>query len=95
MLSPKSYLYPGIYNCGCHDAVLLGTLVVNGMDYKGQSQGSFQGLDLIEDLYVGGVPDYGTIARNAGFNKGYVGMCRLTLILLWKAKQYQTVGCLV
>ena len=52
---------------------MAGTLVVDGMEYKGQAQGSFAGLDLVENLYVGGVPDYNSISVNSGFTQGFIG----------------------
>jgi dystroglycan 1 len=50
-----------------------GMLTVNGRDYPGKAPGSFRGLDLVEDMYMGGVPSYSAIARNAGFRTGFVG----------------------
>lgn len=41
--------------------------------YEGYSQGTFQGLDLSQLLYIGGVPDFGAIHKNAGFTSGFVG----------------------
>ena len=56
-----------------NDNDFVGTLVVNGREYKGVSPGDFRGLDLEEDMYVGGLPDFSAIARDAGFNTGFVG----------------------
>lgn len=36
-------------------------------------QGKFQGLDLNEDLYLGGYPDYAAVAKT-GLSRGFVGM---------------------
>lgn len=36
-------------------------------------QGKFQGLDLNEELYLGGYPDY-TIVAKTGLSRGFVGM---------------------
>lgn len=41
--------------------------------YRGTSPGSFQGMDLSQLLYIGGVPDFGSIHKEAGFNTGFVG----------------------
>lgn len=37
------------------------------------SQGKFQGLDLNEELYVGGYPNYTLLAKTAGLKTGFVG----------------------
>jgi hypothetical protein len=42
--------------------------------YSGTALGRFQGLDLVEPLYVGGVPDFRSIHRLNGFARGFVGM---------------------
>ena len=36
-------------------------------------QGKFQGLDLNEDLHVGGYPNYTSLAKTAGIKSGFVG----------------------
>lgn len=36
-------------------------------------QGKFQGLDLNEELFVGGYPNYSMIAKTAELNSGFVG----------------------
>jgi hypothetical protein len=41
--------------------------------YGGTALGRFQGLDLVEPLYVGGVPDFRNIHRLSGFTRGFVG----------------------
>jgi len=50
-----------------------GILTVNGREYRGSALGSFQGLDLVESMYMGGVPDYTAIATSSGFQRGFVG----------------------
>ena len=50
-----------------------GTLIVDGREYRGATDGRFQGLDLVDDMYIGGVDDYATIARAAGYRQGFVG----------------------
>lgn len=47
--------------------------VDDGGPYHGSSPGSFQGLDLSQLLYVGGVPDFGAVHKDAGFRSGFVG----------------------
>ena len=52
-----------------------GTLIVNDEPaYTGLAPGQFVGLDLVENMYLGGVPNFQTIPRAAGFNQGFVGM---------------------
>ena len=46
---------------------------MDGREYSGQSQGNYQGLDLVADMYIGGFPDFSRIARSAGFREGFVG----------------------
>lgn len=56
-----------------HDLVA-GTMYVDGQGpYNGATLGTFQGLDLVELLYVGGVPDFRNIHRLNGFTQGFVG----------------------
>lgn len=56
-----------------HDLVT-GTMYVDGHGpYNGTAPGTFQGLDLVEPLYVGGVPDFRNIHRLNGFTQGFVG----------------------
>uniref|UniRef100_A0A8C8S4Q0 Heparan sulfate proteoglycan 2 n=1 Tax=Pelusios castaneus TaxID=367368 RepID=A0A8C8S4Q0_9SAUR len=46
---------------------------------NGTSQGKFQGLDLNEELYLGGYPNYAAIAKT-GLSSGFVGCVRQLLI---------------
>ncbi|XP_078697736.1 basement membrane-specific heparan sulfate proteoglycan core protein-like isoform X9 [Branchiostoma floridae x Branchiostoma belcheri] len=51
-----------------------GSLSVDGLPAaNGTSQGNFRGLDLIEPLHVGGVPDYAAIATASGLKSGFIG----------------------
>ncbi len=50
-----------------------GTLFVGGQEYRGEAPGRFRGLDLREQMYVGGVPDFSTLARAGGYRQGFVG----------------------
>uniref|UniRef100_A0A5F9CNP8 Basement membrane-specific heparan sulfate proteoglycan core protein n=1 Tax=Oryctolagus cuniculus TaxID=9986 RepID=A0A5F9CNP8_RABIT len=53
-----------------------GSLIVGNLaPVNGTSQGKFQGLDLNEELYLGGYPDYGAIPK-AGLTSGFVGCVR-------------------
>ncbi|XP_056651603.1 basement membrane-specific heparan sulfate proteoglycan core protein isoform X5 [Monodelphis domestica] len=53
-----------------------GSLIVGNLSpVNGTSQGKFQGLDLNEELYLGGYPDYGAIPK-AGLSSGFVGCVR-------------------
>ena len=42
---------------------------MGGNEYRGVAPGSFRGLDLREDFYVGGVPDYNAISRASGYRQ--------------------------
>lgn len=42
-------------------------------------QGKFQGLDLNEELHVGGYPNYTALAKTAGIKTGFVGKTLLSL----------------
>uniref|UniRef100_A0A8C7BY28 Basement membrane-specific heparan sulfate proteoglycan core protein n=1 Tax=Neovison vison TaxID=452646 RepID=A0A8C7BY28_NEOVI len=53
-----------------------GSLIVGSLaPVNGTSQGKFQGLDLNEELYLGGYPDYDAIPK-AGLSSGFVGCVR-------------------
>ncbi|XP_048206407.1 basement membrane-specific heparan sulfate proteoglycan core protein isoform X3 [Perognathus longimembris pacificus] len=53
-----------------------GSLIVGNLaPVNGTSQGKFQGLDLNEELYLGGYPDYNAIPK-AGLSSGFVGCVR-------------------
>ena len=54
-------------------------IVDGGAPIEGEAAGTFQGLDLLESLYVGGVPDYDIIHRLSGFRKGQGFMGKLSL----------------
>ncbi|KAG7472084.1 hypothetical protein MATL_G00104850 [Megalops atlanticus] len=59
----------------------LGSIVVDGdTPINGSSQGKFQGLDLNEELYVGGYPNYSVIAKTTGLKSGFVGCLRQLII---------------
>ena len=47
---------------------------MDGREYSGRSQGNYQGLDLVADMYVGGFPNFSRLAQNSGFREGFVGM---------------------
>lgn len=48
--------------------------------FSGSHSGIYEGLDLIESMYVGGVPNFGQIHRGTGHTKGFVG-CISELII--------------
>jgi hypothetical protein len=51
-----------------------GKMIVDGEDvYTRTIHGSFQGLDLMEPLYVGGHPTFSNVHKLAGHSKGFVG----------------------
>lgn len=47
-------------------------------------QGKFQGLDLNEELHVGGYPNYTLLAKTAGIKTGFVGKTPLCLHCYWE-----------
>ena len=55
-----------------------------GNEYRGVAPGTFRGLDLREDFYVGGVPDYSSISTASGYRqvRHYIFLaCAIKLIL--------------
>ncbi|MEQ2158376.1 hypothetical protein GOODEAATRI_011686 [Goodea atripinnis] len=57
-----------------HRNLTQGFITVDGGEpISGKSQGKFQGLDLNEELHVGGYPNYTLIAKTAGIKTGFVG----------------------
>ncbi|KAG8431338.1 hypothetical protein GDO86_019022 [Hymenochirus boettgeri] len=57
-----------------------GSLVVDKQaPVNGTSQGKFQGLDLNEELFLGGYPNYDSISKS-GLNSGFVGCVRQLII---------------
>ncbi|XP_029013106.1 basement membrane-specific heparan sulfate proteoglycan core protein isoform X4 [Betta splendens] len=59
----------------------LGYILVDGGEpVNGSSQGKFQGLDLNEELHVGGYPNYTALAKTAGIKTGFVGCIRQLII---------------
>ncbi|XP_053546192.1 basement membrane-specific heparan sulfate proteoglycan core protein isoform X4 [Bombina bombina] len=54
-------------------------LVDNQAPVNGTSQGKFQGLDLNEELYLGGYPDYDAISKT-GLSSGFVGCVRQLIV---------------
>lgn len=49
------------------------TVDEDGGTFHGSATGRFLGLDLIEPLYIGGVPNIRSIHKLAGFSRGFVG----------------------
>ncbi|XP_041479561.1 basement membrane-specific heparan sulfate proteoglycan core protein-like [Lytechinus variegatus] len=49
-------------------------------EVEGRAAGNFQGLDLVQDLYLGGVPNFDEIPSTAGFTTGFIG-CVSRLII--------------
>lgn len=48
-------------------------LVNNEPPVMGKSEGRFQGLDLINPLYIGGVPDISLLSETSGFYSNFRG----------------------
>ncbi|XP_035997428.1 basement membrane-specific heparan sulfate proteoglycan core protein isoform X6 [Fundulus heteroclitus] len=64
-----------------HRNLTQGSITVDGGEpISGKSQGKFQGLDLNEELHVGGYPNYTSIAKTAGIKTGFVGCIRQLVI---------------
>ncbi|XP_078806357.1 basement membrane-specific heparan sulfate proteoglycan core protein isoform X13 [Oryzias latipes] len=64
-----------------HRNITQGYIVVDGGEpITGTSQGKFQGLDLNEELHVGGHPNYTVLAKTAGIKSGFVGCIRQLII---------------
>ncbi|XP_041129698.1 basement membrane-specific heparan sulfate proteoglycan core protein-like isoform X5 [Polyodon spathula] len=58
-----------------------GAIVVDDQaPVNGSSQGKFQGLDLNEELHVGGYPNFAVISKTTGLNSGFVGCIRQLII---------------
>ncbi|XP_049843588.1 basement membrane-specific heparan sulfate proteoglycan core protein isoform X30 [Schistocerca gregaria] len=58
-----------------------GSLYVDNQEaVTGETTGLFQGLDLKEPLFIGGVPDYRQISSQSGFTRGFKG-CVSRLVL--------------
>lgn len=62
----------------------LGTMYTDdGQYYTNNSRGGMQGLDLIQPLYLGGVPNFSLINKQSGFESGFVGefnlICSISL----------------
>uniref|UniRef100_A0A7N6A6L9 Heparan sulfate proteoglycan 2 n=1 Tax=Anabas testudineus TaxID=64144 RepID=A0A7N6A6L9_ANATE len=59
----------------------LGYIIVDGGEpINGSSQGKFQGLDLNEELHVGGYPNHTVLTKTAGIKTGFVGCIRQLII---------------
>jgi len=50
-----------------------GHLVVDDKEYMGQSSGRHIGLDLTENMFLGGVPDYRFISPHTAQRSGFTG----------------------
>ncbi|XP_029102224.1 basement membrane-specific heparan sulfate proteoglycan core protein isoform X4 [Scleropages formosus] len=58
-----------------------GSMVVDGQPpVNGSSQGKFQGLDLNEELHVGGYPNYSIVSKTTALKTGFVGCVRQLII---------------
>ncbi|XP_017274656.1 basement membrane-specific heparan sulfate proteoglycan core protein isoform X4 [Kryptolebias marmoratus] len=64
-----------------HRNLTQGYIIVDGGEpISGTSQGKFQGLDLNEELHLGGYPNYTLLAKTAGIKTGFVGCIRQLVI---------------
>uniref|UniRef100_A0A3Q2Z5D6 Heparan sulfate proteoglycan 2 n=1 Tax=Hippocampus comes TaxID=109280 RepID=A0A3Q2Z5D6_HIPCM len=58
----------------------LGSIMVDGGEpVNGSSQGKFKGLDLNEELHVGGYPNYTALAKTAAIKTGFVCIRQLVI----------------
>jgi dystroglycan 1 len=57
-----------------------GYLLVGDKEYTGRAAGRFVGLDLAQDMYLGGVPDYQAVMRTANQRSGFIGCISRLLI---------------
>ena len=48
-------------------------MINNGQAIQGSVSGRFQGLDLLTPLYLGSVPNVGSLPKTVGTRKGFVG----------------------
>uniref|UniRef100_A0A3Q2D071 Heparan sulfate proteoglycan 2 n=1 Tax=Cyprinodon variegatus TaxID=28743 RepID=A0A3Q2D071_CYPVA len=64
-----------------HRNLTQGSIIVDGGEpISGKSQqGKFQGLDLNEELHVGGYPNYSSIGKTAGIKTGFVCIRQLVI----------------
>lgn len=57
-------------------------LITSTSSRLGLMKGKFQGLDLNEELYVGGYPNYTLLAKTAGIKSGFVGESWISSVIL-------------
>ncbi|KFM78257.1 Basement membrane-specific heparan sulfate proteoglycan core protein, partial [Stegodyphus mimosarum] len=68
-------------------------------EITGSAQGRFLGLDLVEPMYIGSVPDFRAIEQNAGATRGFIGCIshyktgRVVHNLLREAEAYGISTC--
>ncbi|KAG8188529.1 hypothetical protein JTE90_004764 [Oedothorax gibbosus] len=68
-------------------------------EVTGSAQGRFLGLDLVQPMYIGSVPDFGLIESNAGATRGFIGCIshyktgKVTHNLLREAESYGISTC--
>lgn len=56
-----------------HVCARAGFLVVDNKEYTGHSSGRHVGLDIGQNMFLGGVPDYQTISPHAAQRSGFIG----------------------
>lgn len=94
-------IYPPLisHNLISYRLCILGMLVVDGKEYRIQIAGRFIGLDLAQDLYIGGMPDFRLISKEAKYNRGFKGLCETPIIVdvhlvLFRTCSYDAVNLL-
>ena len=54
--------------------------VDNKNQFSGETPGRFMGLDLSQEMYLGGIPDYSKIPQPARYTSGFVGKIYTTYL---------------
>nr|XP_055043671.1 basement membrane-specific heparan sulfate proteoglycan core protein isoform X19 [Misgurnus anguillicaudatus] len=94
---PTSIKLGEFHTVELHRNLTHGSLVVDGEHpVNGSSQGKFKGLDLNEELFVGGYPNYSLIAKTAEIKTGFVGCIKQLVIqgdeVIFKDLEKSSVG---
>ncbi|XP_073669052.1 basement membrane-specific heparan sulfate proteoglycan core protein isoform X18 [Paramisgurnus dabryanus] len=94
---PTSIKLGEFHTVELHRNLTHGSLVVDGEHpVNGSSQGKFKGLDLNEELFVGGYPNYSVIAKTAEIKTGFVGCIKQLVIqgdeVIFKDLEKSSVG---
>lgn len=58
----------------------VGTMIVNGKEYTGEAPGPYVGLDLVDHMFVGAIPDFTMLPASAGYRRGFVGELKRSVL---------------